>query len=768
MKLNDVAAQKQDVLVIFPGRFQIFHKGHKKAYDTLVAKFGFNSVYIVTSDKVDDDKSPFNFAQKKKMMGLMGVNPSKIIKVKSPYKPKELTDKFDADNTILIYALGEKDKGRLDFKNYLKPFTTLFHNQPMSEHGYVISMPTVETYINGETYDSSSAIRDLLKNSKDKADQINIIKQLFGQYSGDVFNLISTTLELKESKVTEITSLSKYGKAVNSGALASHQQSRHEGWEFSNKKIDGLTVGVRRQFPAEQEIVLFDKNDSPVAVTGFKQEGTMTSVTIILVKVLSEYQGRGLGVKMYKFILQNLNQTIVSDETQSKGGQLLWKQLNDDPEVKVYGWKPSWGLGPHQGPGDDEFTNVHWDKVNNRLEGDQFGLYYNEADYKKIKNQLDNDFMELEMARSRKEFSSEEYKNRVMDLQKSYQGELDDKYLAKGPSVLLVATDDSTISESIVPDPFGHQIFKRRKQTAIAQYRKLQQVVQTLDDLNNEEPLDPEVKNLILKQVRHIRKNLSETITGDKLREDILNLSPGEIAALATAVGMAAPMIKKAIKLGYKTVKGLYKFKRTINKIMGEDTQKLTEKYSIFVSFNEGTKKMKKRKLPKRRDTTAQSLKQFRPHTTGNAKKELSRTASRQKIDLEERVGLHRPHPSTTLDFSRDSMPQIKTDDYPELLQFMKMNGVAIKKTSVLARTLKPVQSEYSDDKVDMDSTIYVPLLISNDNYIVDGHHRWLAAMNQSPNRTVPVFQFGLPIEKLIEVLMDFPKIIFKDIYEGE
>ena len=42
-----------DTVVIYPGRFHPFHKGHKSVYDTLVKRFGKNRVFIATSDKVD-------------------------------------------------------------------------------------------------------------------------------------------------------------------------------------------------------------------------------------------------------------------------------------------------------------------------------------------------------------------------------------------------------------------------------------------------------------------------------------------------------------------------------------------------------------------------------------------------------------------------------------------------------------------------------------------------------------------------------------------
>ena len=43
------------------------------------------------------------------MMMLAGVDPNSIVQAKIPYVASEITDRFDPDNTIVIYAVSEKD-----------------------------------------------------------------------------------------------------------------------------------------------------------------------------------------------------------------------------------------------------------------------------------------------------------------------------------------------------------------------------------------------------------------------------------------------------------------------------------------------------------------------------------------------------------------------------------------------------------------------------------------------------------------------------------
>ena len=55
-------------VVVYSGRFQPFHKGHYATYMNLVNHFGSSNVYIGTSNKTDNIKSPFNFNEKKTIM----------------------------------------------------------------------------------------------------------------------------------------------------------------------------------------------------------------------------------------------------------------------------------------------------------------------------------------------------------------------------------------------------------------------------------------------------------------------------------------------------------------------------------------------------------------------------------------------------------------------------------------------------------------------------------------------------------------------------
>jgi nicotinamide mononucleotide adenylyltransferase len=81
-------------LIFYPGRFQPFGPHHLAVYETLCETFKGDTVYILTSNKVDSDKSPFSFKEKRDIMESMGVPRERIVQVVNPYKPTELTSKL--------------------------------------------------------------------------------------------------------------------------------------------------------------------------------------------------------------------------------------------------------------------------------------------------------------------------------------------------------------------------------------------------------------------------------------------------------------------------------------------------------------------------------------------------------------------------------------------------------------------------------------------------------------------------------------------------
>ena len=192
------------LLVILPGRFQPWHKGHHAVYNSLVKKYGRDQVFIATSNKVELPKSPFNFSDKTQFMALTGVPMDRVVESKQPYKAEEITKNFDAANTRLIFAVSEKDMAEDPrFKSWTKKDGTPAYFQPMpndtsmmstfDKHGYIMTVPTVNFTVLGQPMRSATEIRAQFA-SADLDTQKAIVKDLFGNYDESVLRLMQQKL----------------------------------------------------------------------------------------------------------------------------------------------------------------------------------------------------------------------------------------------------------------------------------------------------------------------------------------------------------------------------------------------------------------------------------------------------------------------------------------------------------------------------------------------------------------------------------------------
>ena len=132
---------------------------------------------------------------------------------------------------------------------------------------------------------------------------------------------------------------------------------------------------------------------------------------------------------------------------------------------------------------------------------------------------------------------------------------------------------------------------------------------------------------------------------------------------------------------------------------------------------------------------------------------------------------VYEPKSTDTLGFTRDKMPQVRSKDYDGLIKHLKKNNVAVKKTKVPAKSLKPIQKEFNKNKI-VGAIAKIktlgqakPLIVSKDNYIIDGHHRWLAARNVGEN--IDIMQADVKVHELLKHVYSYPKTFTKKIHEG-
>lgn len=113
---------------------------------------------------------------------------------------------------------------------------------------------------------------------------------------------------------------------------------------------------------------------------------------------------------------------------------------------------------------------------------------------------------------------------------------------------------------------------------------------------------------------------------------------------------------------------------------------------------------------------------------------------------------------SGTAGVPRAEMPQIKAEHRGAMVNFMNARGVSHTAEEVSADSLRPTQAEFSPEKVRRAAGFKGgdrSILVSADNYVLDGHHQWLAS--RESGEPVKVIRLNAPIADLIPLAREFP-----------
>lgn len=126
--------------------------------------------------------------------------------------------------------------------------------------------------------------------------------------------------------------------------------------------------------------------------------------------------------------------------------------------------------------------------------------------------------------------------------------------------------------------------------------------------------------------------------------------------------------------------------------------------------------------------------------------------------------------PTGHLGILRAEMPQIAANQLQAFLKFLQKHGVSNRKLWYPVSKLKLTQSEFNKFKV-MDlvnknisrKQHVMPILISKDDFVLDGSHRFLALYNQKPNSEIEVYQLNMPIQQLVKLSKEFSGVKYRD-----
>jgi len=269
----------QKTVVIYPGRFHPFHKGHASVYAYLKNKF--DTVYIATSNKIDPPKSPFSFAEKRAMMVHAGIPAGAIVQSTQPYRAEEILRNFDPSTTAVAFAVSEKDMEedpRFSFRPKKDGSPSYFQAMPKDEgtmvgfdtHGYITTVPTLDFAVLGEPMRSATELRRNFAKADDET-QKSMITDLYGAYDEDIHNIMRNKIKehadayaqhiiAAESVFADLSTLYEHKQFDTANVL-----------EQANKIVDRIN-----SIPVVETLDYLDPNDAMDSIVAVPGVGTMS------------------------------------------------------------------------------------------------------------------------------------------------------------------------------------------------------------------------------------------------------------------------------------------------------------------------------------------------------------------------------------------------------------------------------------------------------------------------------------------------------------
>ncbi len=126
------------------------------------------------------------------------------------------------------------------------------------------------------------------------------------------------------------------------------------------------------------------------------------------------------------------------------------------------------------------------------------------------------------------------------------------------------------------------------------------------------------------------------------------------------------------------------------------------------------------------------------------------------------------------LGLSRAELPQIKSTDMQNFRDWLKSDkGVESFESKMEVGELSPIQKEINLEKTnsmkakhgagDIDLVSGKPVMVSADEFIIDGHHRWYALRELDDTIEMETINIDLPVKQLLAVAKEYPNVSYKD-----
>ncbi len=245
---------------------------HAEVYKKLQADYPDADVFIGTSDKVEGDRSPFSFEDKEKIAAAHGINPNNVLQAKSPYVWNFYKDYFDTQNTVVFFAVGEKDmqedprftfdnvdsKTGLNMKSNNEPYyyqmiNTYNSKEPVSmeQRGYILEVPNVLT---GDEVASASAFRNALKTAPSIENAKEIFTKQFGEYNEEVFKLVYSKIAGENNMKEEMKILRKLAGLSEDAPVEFEADLKPEDVEFAPVSKSSAKMSIANRFPDGSDV----------------------------------------------------------------------------------------------------------------------------------------------------------------------------------------------------------------------------------------------------------------------------------------------------------------------------------------------------------------------------------------------------------------------------------------------------------------------------------------------------------------------------------
>lgn len=138
----------------------------------------------------------------------------------------------------------------------------------------------------------------------------------------------------KKESVNEITA-GNVGRGTTSKELTDFGPDKTT---IAGQLKNGMKVGVEYQ-GGDLEVSLFGNQKKPTVIGKIDLRKEGATYVSAYSRLSRKYQGQGLGIQLYQFVIKEMGILLKSDLTQSKGSQSVWRKLASTSGIFVYGFR---------------------------------------------------------------------------------------------------------------------------------------------------------------------------------------------------------------------------------------------------------------------------------------------------------------------------------------------------------------------------------------------------------------------------------------------